>query len=104
MEKVKVTFEPSGREISVPQGSTLKEAIMEAGLEFEFPCGGRGKCKKCLVQVLEGKTPPTSLEEDHFSEKEIQEGYRLACRTTLQDNTHVQLAPAKESEHKIQLQ
>jgi len=33
------------------EGETLYNSIREAGIPFEAPCGGRGKCGKCLVQL-----------------------------------------------------
>ena len=32
-------------------GRTLYDTIREAGIPFEAPCGGRGKCGKCLVRL-----------------------------------------------------
>lgn len=37
--------------IEVPQGSTILEAQIRAGLTPDAPCGGNGKCGKCLVKM-----------------------------------------------------
>ncbi|HHT16698.1 MAG TPA: DUF4445 domain-containing protein [Papillibacter sp.] len=49
-------------------GTTLYNAIREAGVPFEAPCGGRGKCGKCLVRLTPDgpwvKACETTLEGD----------------------------------------
>lgn len=46
-----VTFLPAHRKISVPEGMTLLEAEILAGLHPDAPCGGKGTCGKCRVRV-----------------------------------------------------
>ncbi len=54
LKNCKVTFQPTNKELEIPVGTPLKEAMDLAGLDFDFPCGGRGKCGKCRVRVIEG--------------------------------------------------
>ncbi len=44
-------------------------------------CAGRGVCGKCRVRVLKGEVPATETDLRFFSQQEIEEGYRLACRS-----------------------
>ncbi len=37
--------------ITVPAGTTLLQAMAMAGLAADAPCGGRGTCGKCLVEI-----------------------------------------------------
>ncbi|MCL2251169.1 MAG: ASKHA domain-containing protein [Treponema sp.] len=39
--------------IEAKQGSSLLEAARHGGVFIETPCGGKGTCKKCLVQIKE---------------------------------------------------
>ncbi len=40
-----------GREISVPTGTRLLDALRKEGIAPDAPCGGSGKCGKCRVLV-----------------------------------------------------
>jgi len=46
---VRLRFEPQDLTVSVPAGVTIAEAAEAAGLTMDKPCGGRGRCGKCLV-------------------------------------------------------
>lgn len=41
--------------VVVEGGTTLLEAEIRAGIRPDAPCGGQGKCGKCLVKVLDAK-------------------------------------------------
>lgn len=56
------------------------ELLMQYGISFFSACGGKGICGKCRVRFLEGAPEPVAAEQRFFSEKELQEGYRLSCR------------------------
>ncbi|UCC22739.1 MAG: 2Fe-2S iron-sulfur cluster binding domain-containing protein, partial [Planctomycetota bacterium] len=51
MKHFNVTFEPDGRQISIHAGATLLEAAGQAGIILNSVCGGKGTCKKCLVNI-----------------------------------------------------
>ena len=46
-----VIFIREQKQIEVPDGTTILEAEIQAGLCPDAPCGGQGKCGKCLVKV-----------------------------------------------------
>ena len=46
-----VVFQPDGICVSVEAGRTIMEAMIEAGLAPDAPCGGKGTCGKCRVTV-----------------------------------------------------
>lgn len=63
-----------------PGQRNLAKLMDEAGINLEASCGGRGKCGKCRVQVLEGDClPPGADERRLLSPGELDEGIRLAC-------------------------
>lgn len=103
MKRYQVTFQPSGRELFVPEGTTVKDALNSARLDLDFPCGGGGKCGKCRVQVLNGADLPTAAEKKHLEEKEMEQGFRLACMTPINADLVVALPYDKVPEHKILL-
>lgn len=51
MKHFNVTFEPDGRQVSIHAGATLLEAAGQAGIILNSVCGGKGTCKKCLVNL-----------------------------------------------------
>lgn len=46
-----VRFIREKKEIEVPEGTTILDAEIRAGLIPDAPCGGQGKCGKCLVRA-----------------------------------------------------
>ena len=47
-----VIFIREQKQIEVPDGTTILEAEIQAGLCPDAPCGGQGKCGKCLVKAV----------------------------------------------------
>ncbi|NLZ92983.1 MAG: 2Fe-2S iron-sulfur cluster binding domain-containing protein, partial [Firmicutes bacterium] len=67
MSKHNVIF-PGGLQLQVEDGATLKEVMNDAGINFDFPCGGRGRCGKCLVKITEGVGEPLAEEKKKLSQ------------------------------------
>ena len=55
MKKYTVTFLPQNMVLEVEEGTTLLQAEQMAGLEPDAPCGGKGTCGKCKVNITEGE-------------------------------------------------
>lgn len=51
----RVTFEPSGRNTVVRDGTTILHAAERAGETLRAECGGRGACGRCLVRIGGGR-------------------------------------------------
>lgn len=77
--KVQVTYQPSGKSVRVPAGTTLFNAAHWAGLPIESTCGGRGTCGKCGVKVLDGEAELSLADYRHLPEK-LDDGWRLSCQ------------------------
>lgn len=75
---IRIQLEPVGQSIEVEPGTPLRDVLFAYGVEF--PCGGRGHCRKCRVRVLSGRVPPTEADRSVFNEDELAEGWRLTCR------------------------
>lgn len=75
---VRIRLHPSGDSVEVERGTALRDVLYAFGVEF--PCGGRGSCRRCRVEVLSGELPPTEDEAELLSAEERQAGWRLACR------------------------
>lgn len=70
------------RKFSYDQGAkvSLLNILIDQQIFIESPCGGRKSCGKCKIKYLGGDLPPLSADEEKIlSQKEIEEGIRLAC-------------------------
>ena len=67
------------RVIRAKKTDSLLTTLQKHHIYLPAICAGRGTCGKCKVQVLSGKCPVSNADKKYFSEKEIEEGWRLAC-------------------------
>ncbi len=89
MEQYKVTFLPHNKTIEVQKGENLIRAAMEAGVHVNASCGGEGVCGKCRVIIEKGAVGQGVSEQ--LSEADIEKGYRLACKSTIMEDTVVRV-------------
>jgi len=89
--QLRVTFEPHGRAVFVLEGTRLLEAAGRAGMTIETPCGGAATCGKCRVRITAGACAPNPRDTEFFSEAELADGWRLACQTSICDDTVVSI-------------
>lgn len=89
--EIKVTFQPSGRSVFVLPGTILLEASARAGFIVETPCGGAGKCGKCLVRVVSGECGTCEEDRTLLGDEKVRDGYRLACRCTVEESLTVEI-------------
>ncbi len=93
-------LEPGSRRISFESGMTVSQALSEAGYPQNNPCGGRGKCGKCRVQIRFAAAP-TTAEREVLSEEELAAGWRLACVSTAVPGMTVLLPEFDERDMRI---
>ncbi|WP_143753444.1 ASKHA domain-containing protein [Dethiobacter alkaliphilus] len=74
-----------------------------AGINFDFPCGGRGKCGKCRVRIVSGGDAVHEQETALLQADELAEGIRLACLVEVSGPTTVELLAEKNMQHQILL-
>jgi uncharacterized 2Fe-2S/4Fe-4S cluster protein (DUF4445 family) len=86
-----VTLKPSGNRIEVEAGTLLSDAIEEAELELNLPCGGQGRCGRCKIVVEEGQVKRRSIAR--LSQTELEQGYALACQALVQSDLTVFIPP-----------
>lgn len=80
--------------IETKKGTSLMDLLEEAPFKIKIPCG-KGKCGKCKCRVSGEVNPPTDNERKHFSGKELEAGYRLACEVIVEGEVHVMKAEKK---------
>ena len=101
--EVKVVFEPLGKQVHVLEGTKLIEAAAGAGIALDLPCGGEGVCGKCRVIVRRGAGEPNAVERDALTAEELDQGYRLACQSSVEGPMTVEVPETSvlASYHKI---
>jgi len=81
---------PNDLWLKARQGETVWETLQEAGIKLG-ECGGLGKCGKCKIKIISPVGALTKAERYWLDETEIEEGVRLACRTTVDKDLVVYL-------------
>ncbi|MRS11918.1 MAG: DUF4445 domain-containing protein [Actinobacteria bacterium] len=97
-ERATIRFEPTGRTVTVPVGSTLLEAVRAAGLPIDAPCGGTGTCGSCRVHAEGAVDAATHGELELLGGAGVAAGKRLACRARVSGDAVVTLdEPSREA-------
>lgn len=88
-ERFTVSFLPSNRRVLAERGDNLLRLAMGADVHINASCGGSGTCGKCRVVIEEG-----AVEErphKHLGAAERQQGYVLACHSTVVSDVTVRV-------------
>jgi len=88
-KKVSITLLPLNQSFEVAKESQLHDILFNYGVEF--PCGGHARCRGCRVRIKEGYLPITDPQRNILDEKELNEGWRLACEGRVQDDLIIEL-------------
>jgi len=86
MAEYTISFD-NDRSISVPSGTLLTEAAVQAGVLISQPCGGQGRCGRCAVKVLNGGVRRRSTLR--LSDEDVAAGYALACQTVVEGDAQI---------------
>jgi uncharacterized 2Fe-2S/4Fe-4S cluster protein (DUF4445 family) len=82
-----VHIKPLGKSLVAAKGSSLRDILTKEGILLDYPCGGKGKCRKCRVMV----DPPSVSGKGNLKEAETADGVRLACQLALFEDCTVTL-------------
>jgi len=63
-------------------------------VEISQPCGGQGRCGRCVVQVKEGGTRARSTLR--LSQEDIEQGFVLACQTVVEGDASILVPPQEQ--------
>ena len=75
--------------ITADPGANLLELLREHQAAPTAACNGKGICGKCRVRITQGHMPVTEEDRCFFTEQELAEGYRLACKCSIRDHITV---------------
>lgn len=94
-----VRFDLAKSPVTVPTGTLLSEAAHMAGIEIGQPCGGQGRCGRCIVQVMNGGVRRRSTLR--LSPEDQQAGYTLACQSVVEGDVDVIIPPQEKIERRL---
>jgi uncharacterized 2Fe-2S/4Fe-4S cluster protein (DUF4445 family) len=89
-----IRFEPDGRVVKAEPGENLRLLANASGVFVRSDCNGDGTCGKCRVIIAEHAESLGELtysEHDFLTEREVREGYRLACQVHVKDDLVVRI-------------
>jgi len=81
------------KDIKVPAGGTLLNALAAEKIFIPSACGGKGSCGVCTVHVKAGGGAMLPTEEAHISRGEAREGCRLSCQVKIKQDMKVEIEP-----------
>jgi uncharacterized 2Fe-2S/4Fe-4S cluster protein (DUF4445 family) len=82
-----VHIKPLGKSLVAAKGSILRDILTNEGILLDYPCGGKGNCRKCRVTV----DPPPASGKGNLKEEETTGGVRLACQLAVFEDCTVSL-------------
>jgi len=89
-----IDFEPIGRRGECSGEQSLLESARSLNVDLVSVCGGVGSCGRCKVQIISGRVSKPGMEEAaELGERELREGYRLACFTFPLSDVKVRVPP-----------
>lgn len=75
--------------IIAPSGASLLSTMASKNVFLPSACGGKGSCGQCKVRVLEGGGEILPTETVHFSRKQVQDHWRLACQVKVKQDMSI---------------
>uniref|UniRef100_I5ATD6 Putative metal-binding protein n=1 Tax=Eubacterium cellulosolvens (strain ATCC 43171 / JCM 9499 / 6) TaxID=633697 RepID=I5ATD6_EUBC6 len=89
------------RRMTIPAGVGVLEYMQTQGVNLSAPCGGRGVCGKCGVQVVKGELPVQRADSICYAKEQLQNGFRLACQAKTESEIEI-LYRSQEEEFVVQ--
>jgi len=87
--KILFKTEDDEKEFTVHGGTTLLSALITNNIKISAPCGGRGSCGYCKVQLASGGGSMLPTEEIFISKEEEEAGTRLACQVKVKEDLEI---------------
>ena len=81
------------KEIIVPAGDKLLNALATEEVFLASACGGGGTCGQCRCKIFEGGGEILPTELSFITKKEAREGERLSCQVAVKANMKIEVDP-----------
>ncbi len=79
------------KEIKVPAGGKLLNALAAEGIFVSSACGGGGTCAQCKVKVMSGGGEILATEKTHINKAQEREGCRLSCQVAVKQDMQIEV-------------
>lgn len=90
----KIDFQPVGRRGECAKDQSLLDCARQMNVDIVSICGGVGTCGRCKVQIISGQVSELTFDDEaELSERELKEGYRLACQAFPLSDVTVRVPP-----------
>ncbi len=112
--EVHVVFTPSGRQGTIPAGSSALDAARVLGVDLDTVCGGRGICGRCQVVPSFGEfakhgitSEPGAVsdvgptERDYGGKRPVGEGHRLGCQMAITGDVVLDVPPESQVHRQV---
>jgi uncharacterized 2Fe-2S/4Fe-4S cluster protein (DUF4445 family) len=103
---VSITFEPSGINGLVAEGTYLIDAARRMGASLGAGCtAGKGECPACVVSVKAGAellSTPSAAEEKQLGPEHLDQALRLACQAKIENHGEVVVMVAARPQTRTQ--
>jgi uncharacterized 2Fe-2S/4Fe-4S cluster protein (DUF4445 family) len=99
MAEHRVTFNAAEAAVVVPTGTLVVEAARLAGIDISQPCGGQGRCGRCVVRTTEGNVRRRSTLR--LSTADVEAGYALACQAVVEGDVAIEVLPQERLERHL---
>lgn len=90
LETYEITFEPSGKTITVKETQTILDAACNQGVNIEYACKGGG-CGLCKIKVADGDFERGKSSKAVLPDSDRKQDYTLACKTYPKSNMKVHI-------------
>ena len=77
------------KELDVPAGGTLLNALQNEKVYLSSACGGKGTCGECRCRVTDGGGEILPTEVGFFTRKEQHLDWRLSCQVRVKDDIKI---------------
>ncbi|GLQ30306.1 NADH:ubiquinone reductase (Na(+)-transporting) subunit F [Litoribrevibacter albus] len=77
--------------MTTPAGGKLLQTLAGGNVFLSSACGGGGTCAQCKCKVFEGGGDMLPTEASHFTKREAQEGWRLACQVAVKQDMKIEV-------------
>jgi uncharacterized 2Fe-2S/4Fe-4S cluster protein (DUF4445 family) len=95
-----VTLIINGQSIHSTRGQSLFEAAEAVGIDVPTSCRKQGKCKECMVEVVEGMDALSAIAEP---ERHLRGNFRLACQACVSvEDGHVRCHTMRRGHMRIE--
>jgi Na+-transporting NADH:ubiquinone oxidoreductase subunit F len=81
------------KNLPVPVGLKLLNALADARVFVPSACGGGGTCGQCRVKVHAGGGDILATETTHITKREAAAGERLACQVVVKQDMQIEVPP-----------